>query len=455
MTSPSIENQLAELIGLMKPIAEYHERSNNEDDEEFFWSKAPEFFGASWGSLTTVRKRVSYVETIACGKRLADLLTEYPDSITEGVNVEHDAPVWETLEIDEDTVSYCPEIGAYAQEDALMKGTKSVLCTNSGQSRSSGGPFVSITVPKAYRKAATEWLEEFVSDALGRFNVLRGRILSATATGMGGLSLSIVSDAKSSPREALIMDDYIWAELELNSSVLTDRNEDLKKAGLSTRRGVLLEGDPGVGKSQLCRTFAEELNQQGCTVIHISYSVGSQQLRSVFDSAEHLGRCVFILDDIDLYLRKREHGDPGALSDFLSVMDGAARYNDILVLGTTNDVNVLDKAAIRSARFDRVLKIGNPNYGNGAKILEALLSGIGVDGIDCTAVARSFKPDAIDSGRMSITGANLQEVVRRAVMKWGIEGITTDRLISSAQENPWEPDSVVTARKTESTGQYL
>ena len=449
MTSGT-DDLLAELVELMRPIAEYHQRSNDEPDEDFFWSTAPEFMGASWDELTTIRKGVSYVEKIACGKRIADILTENTDVLREGVNTEHDAPMWESLDVDGEPMSYCPEMGLYAPKGFLIEQSASILCANSG-SAGNKGPFVSITVPRIYRTEATEWLDSFVEKAIGQFNVLKGRVLSATAT-KTGMDLSIITDAKVSPRSALIMDDAVWDELELNASVLTERNEDLKALGMSTRRGVLLEGKPGVGKSQLCRTFAEELNQQGCTVVHVSYSVGSHQLKSVFDSAEHLGKVVFILDDIDLYLRKRNDGDPGALSDFLSVMDGAAKYDDILVLGTTNDVSVLDDAAIRSARFDRVIKVSNPTFDNGARILDSLFAKIGIDNIDTKKVIAAAPKDPKEEDRMAVSGANLQEVVRRAVMTYGVAEVSTERLVEVMVDTPWVPDSIIHSRNKSTIG---
>lgn len=81
----------------------------------------------------------------------------------------------------------------------------------------------------------------------------------------------------------------------------------------------------------------------------------------------------------------------------------------ILTLASTNDPATLDKAAIRTGRFDAIVGASYPTRADAARILTALLTDMpGVDHVDTDAVAAALPHDT--------SGSDLREIVRRAIL---------------------------------------
>lgn len=81
----------------------------------------------------------------------------------------------------------------------------------------------------------------------------------------------------------------------------------------------------------------------------------------------------------------------------------------ILTLASTNDAATLDKAAIRTGRFDSIVEVGYPNSTQAARILSVLINEIpGGQTIDIATVVAALPENT--------SGSDLREVVRRAVL---------------------------------------
>ncbi|KAG5805475.1 hypothetical protein H9Q74_008458 [Fusarium xylarioides] len=136
------------------------------------------------------------------------------------------------------------------------------------------------------------------------------------------------------------------------------------KRSIPYRRGYLLFGPPGTGKSSFSLSIAGELDLD-IYVISIP-SVNDQTLKDLFDGLPD--RCVVLLEDIDAAgatrsrdLRSEDsdsEGDTGprkkavTLSGLLNTLDGVASQEDRILIMTTNHVGKLDEALIRPGRVD-------------------------------------------------------------------------------------------------------
>lgn len=116
----------------------------------------------------------------------------------------------------------------------------------------------------------------------------------------------------------------------------------------------LMVGMPGTGKTEMTLAIVNHLIAQGVTVIK---TVPDKALKEKIELAELLAPAVFILDDIDMYLGSRSKGGYSeALGVFLDVLDGTDKIkNNVGFLATTNSVELLDLAAQRPGRFDKIL----------------------------------------------------------------------------------------------------
>ncbi|MEP9415410.1 ATP-binding protein [Gordonia sp. VNQ95] len=249
-------------------------------------------------------------------------------------------------------------------------------------------------------------------------NPLRGRVLSV-GQHYGALTFSVV-ESISAGRARVSVPESVWREIDLAVDAVTERSDALRAAGLSTSYGVLIAGRPGVGKTAVSRVVATELAGD-FTILIPTATAASQALAEIYEQAATFGPSVIILDDIDLYVRRRGDGDDAGLGALLAALDGAAKSDRVLTLATTNDPRALDGAATRAARFDSIIELDAPSDAAAATIVRGLLDKVPGSDVDVERVIAAF-PD----GR---NGADIVETVRRAILLAGAP-VTTGSLLS-------------------------
>lgn len=190
--------------------------------------------------------------------------------------------------------------------------------------------------------------------------------------------------------------------------------------GAKIPRGVLLVGPPGTGKTLLARAVAGEANVpfysiSGSEFVEMFVGVGAGRVRDMFKKAKENAPCIIFIDEIDAVGRQRGAGVGGGhdereqtLNQLLVEMDGFEGNEGVIILAATNRADVLDPALLRPGRFDRQIRVSNPDKRARAQILKV------------HARNKSFAPDVdfdnIAQRTPGFSGAELANVLNEAAL---------------------------------------
>ena len=193
-----------------------------------------------------------------------------------------------------------------------------------------------------------------------------------------------------------------------------------KRLGATIPRGVLMVGPPGTGKTLLAKAIAGEakvpfFSISGSDFVEMFVGVGASRVRDMFEQAKRHAPCIIFIDEIDAVGRHRGSGTGGGhdereqtLNQMLVEMDGFEGNEGVIVIATTNRVDVLDKALLRPGRFDRQVMVGLPDIRGREQILNVHLKKLpSVTGVDVKILAR---------GTPGFSGAQLANLVNEAAL---------------------------------------
>ncbi|MEM0122544.1 MAG: AAA family ATPase, partial [Saccharolobus sp.] len=204
------------------------------------------------------------------------------------------------------------------------------------------------------------------------------------------------------------------------------KNKDVAiKYGLRPPKGILLFGPPGCGKTLMMRALANE-TKLNFIYVNISdimskwYGESEARLRELFNNARKNSPCILFFDEIDTIGVKREShtGDsvtPRLLSLMLSEIDGLHSDDGVIIVGSTNVPQLLDKALLRAGRFDKMIYIGSPDKAARKQILEIHCRG--------KPLANDVNFDKIAEMTERYSGADLANLCQEAARKVAAEAI--------------------------------
>ena len=128
--------------------------------------------------------------------------------------------------------------------------------------------------------------------------------------------------------------------------------------GIRAPRGVMLYGPPGTGKTLLARAVAGEAGVPfmfvtGSDFVEMYVGVGASRVRQLFQTARKKAPCVIFIDEIDGVARSRSTSSHSneerdqTLNALLAEMDGFTPNDGVVVIATTNRLDVIDSAILR------------------------------------------------------------------------------------------------------------
>ena len=193
----------------------------------------------------------------------------------------------------------------------------------------------------------------------------------------------------------------------------------MQHVGARAPKGILLHGPPGTGKTLVAKAAARTAESNFISIKGpelLSKWVGESEkgVREVFRKARQAAPCIVFFDEVDALVPRRRSGggDAGSrvtesvVSQILTEIDGLEELNDVLVIGATNRLDIVDPALLRPGRFDRVVKVPMPDEGARRGILGIHTRGKPLaDGVDLDGLARMAE---------GMSGAEIEGVVDRA-----------------------------------------
>jgi cell division protease FtsH len=213
--------------------------------------------------------------------------------------------------------------------------------------------------------------------------------------------------------------DEATAELSETIDFLRDPAR-FGRLGGRVPRGILLYGPPGTGKTLLARAVAGEagvpfLLASGSSFQEKFAGVGASRVRRLFTEGKKVSPCIIFIDEIDALGRQRGRGNDSATADqdqtlnqLLIEMDGFDQSSSIVVIGSTNRPDVLDRALTRPGRFDREIAVNLPEVRGREAILRVHARRMELDPeLDLSWVAR---------GTPGFSGADLANLLNEAAI---------------------------------------
>ncbi len=223
------------------------------------------------------------------------------------------------------------------------------------------------------------------------------------------------------------MSDRSWSDIipheqvraELDFIAASIRNRDMLKAeGLSIRRGLMLSGPPGDGKSTAIECFVNEIAGEASVIIVEAVD----HIRAVYHLAQALAPAVVILEDLDLMTKSRQNpysysgGKDDVTGELLQVLSGGSAYADIITIATTNHPEAIDEAlAKRAGRFDSHIRMGYPSEADKQRVLDLYLDRFEVN--DDVTRRRLRQALTRELGKLHLVPAHIEEFVKAGIKR--------------------------------------
>lgn len=209
-----------------------------------------------------------------------------------------------------------------------------------------------------------------------------------------------------------------------------EKPDKMAEFDLEGRFGILFYGPPGTGKTMMAKAAANEWGSSdsffhigGPEIVSKYYGESERQIRDVFAAAKQKSEeedepAVVFIDEIDSVVPRRDRADETErriVAQFLSELDGLEDRGDIVVIGATNLIEVIDPAVRRPGRFDEEIEFSLPDAGERRRILKVHSQNMPVSStVDFQDIAERTR---------GWSGADLESIVKKS----GLIAVKEDR----------------------------
>ncbi|SHE72973.1 AAA family ATPase [Schwartzia succinivorans] len=208
--------------------------------------------------------------------------------------------------------------------------------------------------------------------------------------------------------------DDIKAELACFADVIKNQEKYLK-LGVTLPRGLLLSGNPGLGKTLMANCF---ITEAGCKAFTVRKEKPNgdfvNYIKETFDKAKKETPSIVFLDDMDKFANEdASHRNAEEYVAVQSCID-ECKGHDVFVLATVNDKFCLPDSLIRAGRFDKMISIDVPNEKYSEHIIKHFLRRKQImDDVDVNELVRLMEGQSC---------AKLETVINEAGIYAGFDG---------------------------------
>jgi cell division protease FtsH len=207
------------------------------------------------------------------------------------------------------------------------------------------------------------------------------------------------------------------------------------KKGIRMPKGVLMEGEPGNGKTLFAKAMAGEakvnfIATKATDFESMFMSIGPMKVKTLFRKARRHAPCIVFIDEFDGIGTKRNYSGSGIETEntrivtaLLNELDGFEPASGVLVLAATNSIHALDEALIRPGRFDLKFSVPYPSTAEREKLVQkyskshtaecsAQLLAKMFDGYSCAKIESVLNKAALIASQDNRTEFSLEDVKR-------------------------------------------
>ncbi|MHC3130360.1 MAG: CDC48 family AAA ATPase [Candidatus Bathyarchaeota archaeon] len=307
--------------------------------------------------------------------------------------------------------------------------------------------FVGADLEALTKEAALHALRRILPDIDFQAESVPAEILNKIIVDMNDFQESLREIEPSAMREVLVeVPNVKWTDI----GGLAEVKEELQEAiewplkypeifaymNTAPPKGVLLYGPPGTGKTLLAKAVANEseanfISIKGPELLSKWVGESEKAVREVFRKARQASPTIIFFDELDSITPVRGgHGDSQVtervISQILTELDGLEELKDVVVIGATNRIDIVDPALLRPGRFDKLLRVPVPDLEARKDILKIHL--------DKKPLAEDVKIDQLAEKTEGYTGADLAALCNNASMLVIKEHITKSKTIEKAKE---------------------
>ena len=308
--------------------------------------------------------------------------------------------------------------------------------------------FVGADLEALTKEAALHALRKILPDIDFQADSVPASILNRIIVNMNNFQESLKEIEPSALREVLVeVPNIKWADI----GGLNEVKEELQEAiewplkypelfdhmGADPPKGILLHGPPGTGKTLLAKAIANEseanfISIKGPELLSKWVGESEKAVREVFRKARQAAPTIIFFDELDAItpIRGGGYGDSHVtervISQILTELDGLEELKDVVVIGATNRLDMVDTALLRPGRFDKLLHVPIPDLEARKEILRIHLKG--------KPIAKDVNVDQLAEKTKGFSGADIAALANTAAMLVIKEHIAKSKTIEEAKE---------------------